>query len=131
MSGNGYRVTPERYANDGKRETIDRIRDSLGDVGFIAWCEGNVIKYMDRLGKKDADDAEKQSFYMEMAEHVRGCMQVGYARALLEYPDPRSGRRDFLPYARCNPGTKVTPCVVICHECGRLGSKLQGSCSCE
>lgn len=81
---------PDHYTVNG-RETIDRIRDVLGDVGFYNFCIGTAMKYEDRAGLKgDAqEDFAKQTFYREMANHVIG---LG--------PDPRSGRPNFKPYVR-------------------------------
>jgi thymidylate synthase (FAD) len=86
---NGFESAPERYSNNGGRETIDRIRDSMTDQEFIQFCRGNVRKYMDRVGKKDSDDASKATWYSAMANHV----EFGDL-------DPRSERPDFTPYTR-------------------------------
>lgn len=92
----GFYVAPKRYSAHG-RETIDRIRDELGDGGFAAYCRGQVIRYTDRLGLKgdeDEDDA-KARWYYEMYLHVT-----------TGGPDPRHGREDFQPYQR---PSKETP----------------------
>ena len=87
----GLSSVPARY-DTGDRETLDRIRDLLGDRGFAAGCLFNVVKYLDRAGKKgpaDRDEA-KALFYLQAAAHV-----------LIDgYPDPRSVRPRFLPYVR-------------------------------
>lgn len=89
----GFDAVPSHYA--GERETIDIIRDELGDEGFEMWCLGNATKYAARDGRKDGtspeDDANKMRFYVDMALHV-GSKGVA--------PDPRSGRADFKPYVR-------------------------------
>jgi thymidylate synthase (FAD) len=89
-SATGFDRAPDRYSAKG-RETIDRLRDDLGDEGFVAFCVGNAIKYEDRAGLKGsaAEDHEKAGWYRRMAAHVRG-----------EGPDPRSSRPGFVPYAR-------------------------------
>jgi hypothetical protein len=89
-SATGLDRAPDRYMATG-RETIDRIRDVLGDEGFVAFCVGNALKYADRAGlKSDAEfDLVKQRWYLDMAAHVRD-----------EGPDPRAGRIGFVPYAR-------------------------------
>lgn len=89
----GFDAVPSHYA--GERETIDIIRDELGDDGFTMWCLGNATKYAARDGRKDGtsseDDANKMIFYVDMALHVES---KGVA------PDPRAGRPDFKPYVR-------------------------------
>lgn len=55
---------PPHY-NTGKVECIDAIESALGREGFIAYCKGNVIKYMWRAGLKGAptQDLEKAEWY--------------------------------------------------------------------
>ncbi len=86
----GFDRAPDRYSARG-RETIDRIRDTLGDEGFMAFCVGNAMKYEDRAGLKgDAEtDREKARWYRQMADPVIGAAV-----------DPRSERPDFQPYRR-------------------------------
>lgn len=86
----GFQNAPMRYTAKG-RETIDRIRDELGEVGFVAFCIGNAMKYEDRAGLKgDAEsDLLKARWYRAMALHVT----TGSA-------DPRSGRPGFEGYRR-------------------------------
>jgi hypothetical protein len=67
----GFDRAPARYSAHG-RETIDRIRDVLGDTGFVA-----------------TEDMAKANWYRQMADHV--------AYGTL---DPRAGREGFEPYAR-------------------------------
>ena len=90
-SPTGTDAQPTRYTRPDGRETLDAIRDQLGDAGFISFCIGNAIKYEDRQGKKgDAEeDRKKAAFYLQMAAHVQG-----------SGPDPRSGRAGFVPYRR-------------------------------
>lgn len=89
----GFDAVPSHYA--GERETIDIIRDELGDDGFEKWCLGNATKYAARAGRKDGtsseDDANKLRFYVDMALHIESKGSV---------PDPRTGRPDFKPYVR-------------------------------
>ncbi len=87
----GLNTAPHRYMQHG-RETIDLIRDMLGDEYFMAWCRGSVLKYRCRAGAKGdvLGDAKKADFYELMAFHVAG---VGT-------PDPRSERPNFAPYSR-------------------------------
>lgn len=87
----GFTAAPTRYTRQG-RETIDRIRDALGDQGFIAFCVGSAIKYEDRAGLKGdpEGDVAKAMWYRQMVDHVRDERK----------PDPRAGRQDFQPYVR-------------------------------
>jgi hypothetical protein len=84
----GFTSAPERYTAHG-RETIDRIRDELGDAGFRAFCIGNAMKYEDRAGRKGdpEGDAEKARWYRQMVAHIDGKAE-----------DPRSRREGFAPY---------------------------------
>lgn len=56
---------PAHY--QGKVETIDAIEAALGLDGFRAYCRGNAIKYLSRLGKKGpaAEDAQKAQWYVD------------------------------------------------------------------
>ena len=86
----GYTTAPARYtATEDGRETCDRMRDLLGDEGFAAACQANVIKYTDRAGRKGdwLEDMAKAWWWTQMFLHVRG-----------EAEDPRSGRAGFVPY---------------------------------
>ena len=87
----GFDRQPDRCTGADGRETIDAIRDELGDEGFRAFCVGNALKYEARAGRKgdSVGDADKARWYRRMAAHVRG-----YG------PDPRAGRPDFAPYCR-------------------------------
>lgn len=51
-SGRGESVDPGHYKTEGV-EAIDAIRAALGHEGFIAYCRGQVMRYLWRLGKKD------------------------------------------------------------------------------
>jgi hypothetical protein len=81
-----------------ERETIDRIRDRLGDEGFVAFCVGNEMRYLDRAGRKEgnstSDELRKALWYYEMGLHVRRPDR---------HPDPREGRLSFQPYVRQEP----------------------------
>jgi hypothetical protein len=94
-SPTGTEAQPNRYTRPDGRETIDAIRDRLGDAGFISFCIGNAMKYEDRTGKKgDAEeDRKKAAFYWDMATHVEG-----------KGRDPRSQRPGFVPYVRVGGG---------------------------
>lgn len=91
----GFGSKPFRYSGDPSgKETIDIIREQLGDAGFIAYCRGCVIKYRSRVGRKGDDpqkDVEKALFYQQMADHVS-----------MGAPDPRSYReaaaQEHLPF---------------------------------
>ena len=56
-------------------EPIDAIRSWLGDVAFVQYCRGNVIKYCARLGDKDESvkEARKIEVYARwMRETLEG-----------------------------------------------------------
>lgn len=57
--------SPTHY-NEGGIECIDYIRQQLGEEGFIAYCEGNVIKYQHRYKYKGGiEDLKKARKYQE------------------------------------------------------------------
>lgn len=89
----GFAEAPSRYMASG-RETIDRIRDALGDEGFVQFCTGTAMRYEDRAGLKDGNSLEqdlaKASFYRQMVAHVLDG----------RIPDPRFNRPNFVPYVR-------------------------------
>jgi hypothetical protein len=52
----------------GDIECIDAIRAALGREGFIAYCRGNVIKYVWRcVHKCGVEDLKKAKWYQEKA----------------------------------------------------------------
>lgn len=57
---------PPHY-NKGGLECIEYIKQQLGGVGFRAYLEGNVIKYIHRHKYKDQNisDLKKAIFYLE------------------------------------------------------------------
>ncbi len=91
----GSTSPPARYNRDGERETIDTIRDFLGDEDFVSYCLGQVLRYTARAGEKDptAQDLAKAGWYRQMALHV----QSGGVE-----PDPRTyrGGQGYHPYVR-------------------------------
>jgi hypothetical protein len=62
---------PAHY-NNGGIEAIDYIKQQLGHDGFIAYCEGNVIKYGHRWRYKNGvEDLKKKRWYLDrMIEEV-------------------------------------------------------------
>jgi hypothetical protein len=57
--------SPAHY-NNGGIECIDYIRQQLGEEGYIAYCEGNMIKYQHRYKyKAGIEDLEKSCKYQE------------------------------------------------------------------
>jgi hypothetical protein len=57
--------SPAHY-NNGGIECIDYIRQQLGEDGYIAYCEGNMIKYQHRYKYKGGiEDLEKSCKYQE------------------------------------------------------------------
>ena len=66
LSGADWVKKPPHYTG-GNIECIDYIKDVLGPEGFIAFCQGNLIKYQHRhrhKGKRQ-EDLEKAKFYLE------------------------------------------------------------------
>jgi len=49
------------YKTEDGRSTMDIIIEELGIEGAIAFCEGNVIKYNQRKGKKTTDLTEDEA----------------------------------------------------------------------
>lgn len=66
-------INPVHYTSGGI-ETIDYIQAKLGDDGVMAFCLGNVIKYVSRAGKKDIstelEDLKKAQWYLNKAVEV-------------------------------------------------------------
>jgi hypothetical protein len=62
----GDRVNSPDHYNQGSIECIDYIREVLGPEGFIAYCQGNVQKYLHRWRDKDEplEDLEKALVYL-------------------------------------------------------------------
>jgi hypothetical protein len=91
----GFDRQPDRYASHG-RETIDRIRDTLGDRGFHDFCIGTVMRYTDRAGLKGSaqEDLQKADWYLRMSDHITDPVN---------FPDPRADRAVFVPYVRQKP----------------------------
>jgi hypothetical protein len=57
--------SPAHY-NNGGIECIDYIRQQLGEEGYIAYCEGNMIKYQHRYKYKGGvEDLKKSCKYQE------------------------------------------------------------------
>ena len=63
---------PPHYG--GNIECIDYIQDKLTPEEYRGFLRGSVIKYIDRLGKKEDDkaDAEKAMWYLERLVDVLG-----------------------------------------------------------
>jgi len=59
---------PPHY-NQGGVECIEAIKAALGQDGFIAYCKGQVIKYLWRADHKGnaLQDAEKAEWYLKRA----------------------------------------------------------------
>jgi hypothetical protein len=60
--------SPDHY-NHGGLETIDAIREALGEEGFFNFCRGSALKYIWRAGHKHdrAEDLAKAAWYCRMA----------------------------------------------------------------
>lgn len=108
----GLTVAPTHYA--GERETIDLIRDFLTARGFLGFCKGNAIKYLDRASRKGgAEDLAMAEWYTRMALHLQG---FG--------PDPRAHRPDFKPYKRpSEPMPREAAVSAFCDLYDRLQSE--------
>mgnify|MGYP001494515484 CR=1 FL=1 len=59
-------VSKPFHYNTGNIECIDYIKQVLGNEGFIAYCQGNMIKYQHRhrYKQKPVEDMEKAEWYM-------------------------------------------------------------------
>jgi hypothetical protein len=62
-------VTRPAHYTAGKVESIDAIESALGRDGSVAYCIGNAMKYLNRMGKKDdaVQDARKARWYLDRA----------------------------------------------------------------
>ena len=60
-------VTKPEHYNIGNIEAWDYIRDNLGDEYYVAYCEGNVKKYLHRwrYKGKPKEDLLKAKAYLE------------------------------------------------------------------
>ena len=57
---------PPHYTKTGKIEAITYIHESMGDEGFLFYCEGAVKKYLHRWRHKNGvQDLEKAVWYLE------------------------------------------------------------------
>lgn len=59
-------IDPAHY-RQGSVECIDALRAALGHEGFVAHCRATAIKYLWRLGRKDAalQEAKKARWYLD------------------------------------------------------------------
>jgi hypothetical protein len=56
---------PAHYTQ-GKIECIDYIEDKLGKEGFLAYMQGNIIKYITRYKHKNGiEDLKKAKWYLD------------------------------------------------------------------
>jgi hypothetical protein len=57
--------SPSHYQM-GNKETIRIIEDMLGQESFIAYCQGNVAKYISRFQHKNGvEDLRKAEWYLK------------------------------------------------------------------
>jgi hypothetical protein len=71
---------PPHY-RQGAVECIDAIRASLGDDGFLAYCQGNAIKYCWRWRHKGGvQDLHKAAWYI--AEMIKVSEQLAPQEAV-------------------------------------------------
>lgn len=60
---------PKHYQMPGGIETIDMIKNTLGEEGFMNYCWGNAIKYICRWkGKGGMESLEKAKWYINRME---------------------------------------------------------------
>ena len=66
LSENYNSVSKPFHYNTGNIECIDYIKQVLGNEGFIAYCQGNMIKYQHRYRykQKPAEDMLKAAWYL-------------------------------------------------------------------
>ena len=59
-------LKPRHYCDD-KIESLDYIKQQLGKQGYMAYCVGNMHKYLHRHEKKEnnIEDLEKLIFYAQ------------------------------------------------------------------
>jgi len=48
------------HYQDSFMESIYKIESIMGTYGALCFCEGNILKYRDRLGKKKGEDIQKE-----------------------------------------------------------------------
>lgn len=79
---------PARYSGYGGIECIDAIRESLGHVGFVSMCMGQVMRYLWRYKSKNgSNDLRKAMDYMDWAlDELREC-EDGVSVISALYPD--------------------------------------------
>ena len=66
QSDNIDMVNQPPHYNQGDIEAIDAIQASLGTEGFMAYCRGNVLKYVWRCEYKGGiKDIEKARWYLD------------------------------------------------------------------
>lgn len=86
---------PNHYKMPGGIEVIDMIKNVLGYEGFLAYCRGNVIKYICRYQRKNGrEDLEKAIVYtrfmLDMMQKY-DCSQVKAAPRGIVLPHPCDG----------------------------------------
>jgi hypothetical protein len=66
LAGMGDSVNKPPHYNQTELEAIDYIRMQLGQEGFMAYCEGNMLKYNHRWKYKGgAEDLKKSAWYQQ------------------------------------------------------------------
>lgn len=73
-------IRPDHYKAANGKDTIDKIVRQLGERAAIAFCQGNVIKYNDRAGKKPGNskeqDLEKAAEYGRRSELIESMIDL-------------------------------------------------------
>lgn len=77
----GDKVNHPDHYNQGSVECIVAIEAALGADGVIAFCQGNVMKYLWRAGHKDGEktlhDFRKAQWYLNHAIKVMERIDAG------------------------------------------------------
>lgn len=70
---------PAHYNAHGGLECIEAIQAMLGDNGFLAYCQGNVLKYCWRWEHKGKEqDLRKADWYLQ---RMLECLEAMQQRA--------------------------------------------------
>lgn len=101
--------TPEAPGEAAPRNALDRIRDMLGDAGFVAFCRGTAMMLSvppDGTPAMFQEEAERQAVrFARLCTHIESGGRE---------PDPRVGEPGFIPYVRpAMTETRIDPRVVL------------------
>ena len=69
-------VNPDHY-KQGNIECIDYIQETLGNEGTVAYCQGNVTKYLHRWKNKNGyEDLHKARWYLDKMIKIQAGIEV-------------------------------------------------------